>query len=317
MYQIMDLKDMELHGAALLFQREYEESRRSRNVPAMTPEMEADVEAGLRQIRENAYGAALLEDGKLAGFLGFLGAIEGFHGDVRGAFSPLGASAFAGKDRARTASLLVQETAERMVKDGIFQFAISRPCGDEETGRALCLNGMGIRCSDAVLELAQYKKTDAEKALPIRELRGQERQKIAPLYEQLDAHMRKSPCFFPKPQGMVQSFLAREDVSILAAFWKDTAVGYMAVDEEGETFVTLREDMLNICGAYVSREFRSAGVAKQLLDAAVSMAQERGKTYLGVDYETVNPTALHFWTKYFTPYTYSYIRRIDERVVTG
>lgn len=129
--------------------------------------------------------------------------------------------------------------------------------------------------------------------------------------------MRKSPCFFPKPQGMVQSLLAREDVSILAAFWKDTAVGYMAVDEEGETFVMLREDMLNICGAYVRKEFRSAGVAKQLLDAAVSMAQERGKTYLGVDYETVNPTALHFWTKYFTPYTYSYIRRIDERVVTG
>ena len=53
MYQIMDLKDMELHGAALLFQREYEESRRSGEVPAMTPVMEADVEAGLRQIREN------------------------------------------------------------------------------------------------------------------------------------------------------------------------------------------------------------------------------------------------------------------------
>lgn len=218
MYQIMDLKDMELHGAALLFQREYEESRRSGEVPAMTPEMEADVEAGLRQIRENAYGAALLEDEELAGFLGFLGPIEGFHG--------------------------------------------------------------------AALRTARR------------------------------AHEKK-PLLFPKPQGMVQSFLAREDVSILAAFWKDTAVGYMAVDEEGETFVTLREDMLNICGAYVSREFRSAGVAKQLLDAAVSMAQERGKTYLGVDYETVNPTALHFWTKYFTPYTYSYIRRIDERVVKG
>lgn len=89
-----------------------------------------------------------------------------------------------------------------MVKDGVFQFAISRPCGDEETGRAICLNGMGIRCRDAVLELAHYKKTDAEEVLPIRELRGQERQKIAPLYEQLDAHMRKSPCFFPKPQGI-------------------------------------------------------------------------------------------------------------------
>ena len=38
----------------MLFQREYEESRRSGNMPDMTPEMEADVEAGLRQIRENA-----------------------------------------------------------------------------------------------------------------------------------------------------------------------------------------------------------------------------------------------------------------------
>ena len=35
---------------------------------------------------------------------------------------------------------------------------------------------------------------------------------------------------------MVQSLLAREDVSIFAAFFEDTAVGYMAVDEEGGNF---------------------------------------------------------------------------------
>lgn len=74
--------------------------------------------------------------------------------------------------------------------------------------------------------------------------------------------MRKSPCFFPKPQGMVQSLLAREDVSILAAFWKDTAVGYMAVDEEGETFVTLREDMLNICGGICQERISLGGRCK-------------------------------------------------------
>lgn len=34
----------------------------------------------------------------------------------------------------------------------------------------------------------------------------------------------------------------------------------------------------------------------------------------GVDCETLNPTALRFWRKYFRPYTYSYIRRLDERV---
>ena len=32
------------------------------------------------------------------------------------------------------------------------------------------------------------------------------------------------------------------------------------------------------------------------------------------DCETLNPTALNFWGKYFDPYTYSFARRIDERI---
>lgn len=39
-----------------------------------------------------------------------------------------------------------------------------------------------------------------------------------------------------------------------------------------------------------------------------------GVTHLGVDCETMNPTALRFWTKSFLPYTYSFARRIDEKV---
>lgn len=36
---------------------------------------------------------------------------------------------------------------------------------------------------------------------------------------------------------------------------------------------------------------------------------------MGVDYETLNPTALNFWTKYFKPCTYFFARRIDERIL--
>ncbi|MGN1181187.1 MAG: GNAT family N-acetyltransferase, partial [Suilimivivens sp.] len=64
----------------------------------------------------------------------------------------------------------------------------------------------------------------------------------------------------------------------------------------------------------VLEEYRSKGVAKQLLDAMARRCMKEGKSYLGVDYETINPTALRFWTKYFEPYTYSFIRRIDERI---
>ena len=46
-------------------------------------------------------------------------------------------------------------------------------------------------------------------------------------------------------------------------------IGYMAIDDEAETFITERTDINNICGAYVSEEYRSQGMAKQLLDAVV------------------------------------------------
>jgi len=33
---------------------------------------------------------------------------------------------------------------------------------------------------------------------------------------------------------------------------------------------------------------------------------------LGVDFESFNPTASNFWLKYFTEYTHSVVRRIDD-----
>lgn len=36
---------------------------------------------------------------------------------------------------------------------------------------------------------------------------------------------------------------------------------------------------------------------------------------LGLDFESINPTAYVFWTKYFTPYTHSVVRRIDEKII--
>ena len=66
---------------------------------------------------------------------------------------------------------------------------------------------------------------------------------------------------------------------------------------------------------FVKKEFRSKGIADGLLKAVYEAARKQGFDFLGVDYETLNPNALHFWTKYFEPYTYSWHRRIDERIL--
>lgn len=226
----------------------------------------------------------------------------------------MGASAFVGKERGKTVSLLLEAVAEELVQDKIFSIAISRYTGNEEVNKSLCLNGFGIRCSDAVLSLQDHVFDEEDPAIVMEELRGEEKWEIKELHEKLADHLAKSPCFLPTQEGDTERWLQNNVIKVFAARYEGKLAGFMAIDDEAETFLTERADISNICGAYVSEEYRPKGVAKQLLDAMAKSCMEDGKSYLGVDYETINPTALRFWTKYFEPYTYSFMRRIDERV---
>ena len=315
MYQIIEVKDMNIEEAVALCKQEYmEEQQKTKIMPPMDREMEELLAGVIHQVKGAPYGKALIEEGKLAGFLAFFGPWEGFHGVGKGVFSPLGASAFAGEKSGKVASLLFQAVAEELVEDKVFGVAMSRYTYNEEVNKTLCLNSFGIRCSDAILSLQDYVLSDKDPEITIVELRGEEKLEIKELYERLKKHLTKSPCFFPTQEGEAQRWFENQKIRILAARENSKVIGYMAIDDEAETFLTERTDISNICGAYVSEEYRSQGVAKQLLDAVVEKCIEEGKRYLGVDYETINPTALHFWTKYFVPYTYSFIRRIDERI---
>ena len=45
---------------------------------------------------------------------------------------------------------------------------------------------------------------------------------------------------------------------------------------------------------------------------AIAILREEGIARLGVDHETANPTALAAWGKYFTNYTDTLVRCMDE-----
>ena len=59
---------------------------------------------------------------------------------------------------------------------------------------------------------------------------------------------------------------------------------------------------------------RGSGVYDSLLAFVIDTLKHEDYKRLGVDCETLNPTALRFWGKYFSVYTYGLIRRIDERI---
>lgn len=315
MYQFIEMKNINIQEAVYLCVQEYmQEQRKSKALPTFHQEMKDMITGMITYLKDTPYGKALTYRGKLIGFLAFFGPYDGFHGVSKGVFSPLGASAFAGEDREKIASLLFSAISEDLIKDKVFSIAISRYANDEDVNKSLCLNSFGIRCSDAILTLEDYMYSDKNNDISVVELNGNNKLMVKELYERLIIHLRKAPCFFPTPSGQSDRWFENTKSRIFAAKYKNKIIGYMAFDEDAETFITERKDMSNICGAYVLEEYRALGVAKQILDTIVRICIDEGKSYLGVDYETINPTALHFWTKYFKPYTYSLIRRIDERI---
>lgn len=65
----------------------------------------------------------------------------------------------------------------------------------------------------------------------------------------------------------------------------------------GETFITCCNEMVNIQGTYCMPEYRGRHVCDDLLDFVIETMVKEGYTLLGVDCESYNPNALHFWNK--------------------
>jgi GNAT superfamily N-acetyltransferase len=265
---------------------------------------------------QSKYGIMALKQGKLIGYLCFYGPWNGFFGEVKGAFSPLGGSAVIGNDRNKTASLLFEKVSEELIKDGICSIAICTYAHDEEIAKTFVMNGFGIRCSDAIrdlkVDMSMNMKFDNISFLELE--RGRYRD-IRLLKIELAKHLSKAPIFFPTNIGRIEDWLNNDESRIFVAKENDEIIGYIEVGDEGENFITENKAMRSICGAYFKKEHRNKKVAANLLNYICEELKSEGICYLGVDCETLNPNALRFWGKYLENYTYSFHRRIDERII--
>lgn len=287
-----------------------------------------EFEERLKQIlwwlsNQNFGGKAALCDGKLVGYLLFAGPWEGMFGNVKGVFSPLGGSAFSYEyeNRDKLASMLFAAVAQELVAEGIFSCALSRYAHDEVVAKSFVLNGFGIRCMDAVRSVEALEKQNIQNAfdgVQFEELSKEQFCEVEHLQRGLHCHLLSAPVFFPLPDCGFEAWFAewikRETMRIFAARAEGKVVGFISVDEEGENFITEYEGMKNICGAYFDEAYRGHGIAQCLLKFICDTLKAEGVTHVGVDCETMNPTALRFWEKFFIPYTYSFARRFDERV---
>ena len=267
---------------------------------------------------ENGLGVAALEDGELVGFLCCVGPFDNaFASQVKGTFSPIHAHGALTEDRELIYRRMYQAAAEKWVSKGILYHAIGLYAHDTQAIGAFFQYGFGLRCIDAIRPMSRIHCPSAPdftyRLLPKDEVGAVRQMRV-----QLSAHLGESPCFVYDSPQMVDDWISKaekRDTQMFVAERNGTAVAFIEVGENGENFITGMPGMKNICGAFCLPQFRGTGVFANLLNFVVAQLRMQGVTRLGVDYESINPTASGAWGKYFTPYTHSVVRRVEADIL--
>ena len=211
---------------------------------------------------------------------------------------------------------MYQAAGKKWVKAGAVSHAICLYAHDEELQQQFFRYGVGLRCLDAVrpMELIDCEICAGYDFI---ELSKAEWHLVYPLHLALCRHYCESPFFMyrkPETQEAFIESLMREEARYFAAKQNGELCAFVKIAVPGETFAAAGNTYRHIRGAYCLPEHRGRGLYQNLLNFTISVLKREGYTRLGVDFESFNPTARGFWLKYFSAYTNSVVRRIDERI---
>lgn len=252
------------------------------------------------------------EDGFIVGYLAFSPPFEGAFGNCSGVFSPLHGCACAGHDPSRTLSHLLTAAMEHLYRQGITSIALSRYAHEEALLRTLVMTGFGIRCTDLMARTSP--EMPPHDGLQLRTMRKKDIPHVLSLLNDLEAHMASAPVFMPKSAWTEQQ-VEQLGEKVLLACADDLPIAVTLLGHSGETYLDELPHVTHLGSTYCREDFRGKGVMDALVQYASALAHERGFTHIGVDCETLNPPAFRFWQKHFTPFTYSAVRRLDERLL--
>ncbi|MEA4920759.1 MAG: GNAT family N-acetyltransferase [Clostridiaceae bacterium] len=271
----------------------------------------------LEKFTNNEFGVTAIEGSEILGFLCFYPIRNNaFTTYSKGTFSPLHGHGAVFENRSIIYKRMYQAAAAKLVTAGASSHSISLFANDEQAINAFFTYGFGLRCIDAVRPLTPIDAV-CSCGLDMRLVSKEDLSLIRPLRRMLTDHLSQSPCFMYLSDKEFNAWLElaeKRESLIFAAFDSDNAVAFIEISKSGENFLTCAGDMQNICGAFCLPSYRGKRVFQCLLNFVISKLTSEGYKRVGVDFESFNPTAMHFWPKYFTPYTKSVVRRIDEKV---
>ena len=289
----------------------------------------------LKYFADNHLGVAAFDGEVMLGFLCNYYPNEDAFGTTgfRGIFSPIHAhgvipaSLLMKEDcvtkynRERIYSLLFQGAADKWVREGVRIHAVALYTHDEDANRSFFYNGFGLRCIDAIRSLEEIPAlTEVMQInndnLVYCEVPRMEWSLLLEYNNALINHLGEGPIYMKYSLIDEEELYRRspEGTRYFAVKVNGNYAAYIKISKEGENFATVDGSMMNISGAYCNPIYRGTGLYHNLLCHLMTVLKQEGYQRLGVDCESFNPTAKGFWLKYFTEYTHSLVRHIDDKV---
>ncbi len=282
---------------------------------------QVDTIPDLTPFAENGLGVAAFDGGEMVGFLcsvpPFKNAFRST--DAVGVFSPMSTNGAVGENRDKIFARMYQAAGEKWAKTGATSHGVCLYAHDKEAQEQFFRYGFGLRCVDAIrpMEPMDFSPCDGYE---FSELSQEEFASVYPLDLMLNKHYCNSPFFMRRQPDTLESVInayTKRSSRFFAAKDQGNLCAYLKISKAGETFITEQSDYRHIDGAFCLPDHRGKGVSQNLLSFALSTLKVEGYARLGVDFESINPTAYSFWLKYFDAYTHSVVRRIDEHVITN
>jgi len=269
----------------------------------------------LKSLVVNQLGIVAIEDDIVIGFIsGF--SIPSFFGKAQGIFVPVYGHAAIQTRKCEIEQHLYVEAARRWVNQGIYTHSIAIFAHDKDLKDMWFHLGFGNRCIDAIRQVQSHNTINP--LYQFEEITSQNVHSVVPIHEKHHQYYRQSPIFMPNQNEDalldLLDWLKDSNHRMFSIKTNDQVVGYIRYQMNGESLFSIHNHMRNITGLYVLPEFRNFGIGEALLMFVENVLHDEKISLLGVDYESINPNAKYFWGKHFKPYTYSLVRRIDERI---
>ena len=323
--EITPLQTSPIDPAAALFAAVFRRQRQ--NAPILPEQYEDPAWAAgrLREMLAYSAGVAAVEDGRLAGYLGWWIADDFRDTGRRGAYVPLwGHAVDAGADERRARRItraLYAAASQAWYEAGCQVHAVTRPADDPLVHAFWFWSGFGALVIDAVRP-AQPLYLPAPSGFTIRKAGPEDARTLAALENEHWQHYGRPPVLMTYNHASDAEACARLLADPANSFWLaidgDQAVAYLRFEPASDGAAEVVSDSSSIActGAYTRPAYRGRGAAAALLDAALRRFQQQGLRRCTVDFETINPEASAFWLRFFTPVCLS-MTRIPEKAPAG